>query len=195
MTESFLFTAPLQGELIGAFIFPKGDISSIAYPKGILEELTAEYNLNKPIYIIEPGTGPSYKKPWQVRCTVTDSKNNNTFIVLGDGCCKVRDSEHSAARKILEHLNKIYYFSEEEKPKMITNSTYVMSRQEPTIIKLKLYKWENCCELCYSRGHLKEQCHGVIRNKRFLNNTQKPDENNYDEIDDFWELPSLTKKH
>lgn len=48
MVQSIIFTPPIQGELVNSSIFPNGNNEIMKYPKGILEELTAEYNLEKP---------------------------------------------------------------------------------------------------------------------------------------------------
>lgn len=191
MSESIIFTPSIQGELTRNYIFPKGNIDEINYPKGILEELTAEYNMDKPVYIIDKTSGPDFGGLWQVKCTVTDRKNNNLFVATGNSCRTIRESEHTAAKIILKEMNETYYFSEEEKPHSLKRKIYVMSQEEPSLIKLKLYKWENCCEYCYKRGHTKEHCYSVIRNRKILRK-QNPFHDKDDDSDEFWELPGPT---
>ncbi|XP_043474358.1 uncharacterized protein LOC122506310 [Leptopilina heterotoma] len=191
MSESIIFTPPIQGELVRNYVFPKGNIDNINYPKGILEELTAEYNLDKPTYTVDRTTGPELGRLWRVKCIVTDNKNSNAFIATGDSCRTIRESEHSAAKIILKELDKTYYFSEEEKPRSLKHKIHVMTHEEPSLIKLKLYKWENCCEYCYKRGHTKDHCYSVIRNKKILNK-QNPFNDKDNDSDDFWDIPGPT---
>ncbi|XP_051168364.1 uncharacterized protein LOC127286104 [Leptopilina boulardi] len=191
MLETILFTPPLQGEIIESFKFPKGDIAEINYPKGILEEITAEYNIDKPNYSVIIQTGLKFNKLWQVKCTVTDTKHGNVFTAISDEIITIRESEHCAALKILKELNRVYYFSEEEKQKNIKGRVHVMAINEPNKIKLKMFKWESCCEYCYKRGHTKNNCHGILRNKKIQKQEEKEIKDSEESIDsdEFWNLP------
>lgn len=185
MAEMVLTSPPLQGELILIDIFPKGNIDEIEFPKGILEELASEYNLNKPKYSIKHVTGPPNNRRYDVECVVTDLINNNVFTASTRNMRKIKDGEHTTARKILKLLNRTYYFSEEEKEPNSKGKTYVMCQEDTSILKIKLFKWTNCCELCYQRGHVKTQCNGPFRNKKLFPNSHTKLINN----DEFWEIP------
>lgn len=112
MAELVLRTLPLQGEEIKTNIFLKGNIIEISHPKGILEELIAEYDLEKPKYFIENVKGPPDSRRYDVKCTVKDLANGNIFVAIGKGERKIKDAEHVAARKLLKMIDKTYYFSE-----------------------------------------------------------------------------------
>lgn len=133
--------------------FPKGKIRTLKYAKSSLEELTAEYDLSKPIYSLHYTIGLEHDKTFYVKCVVKDYNQNNYFQEIGDGEKRLKDAEHSAARKILESLNRVYYFSEQKKKN--SEKTFIISLplENPIRPKLKLYKWTNCCEYCFQRGH------------------------------------------
>lgn len=182
MSQSILFTPSLREEAVSSHVFPNGDYRQIHYPKGILEELTAEYNLDKPTYKVEPRAGPSFQKLCRTKCTVNDSHNVNTFLGMGDGARTIREGEHSTATGVLKEFTKTYYFSEKERPKESREQIYVMAKDDPEVLKLKLYKWANCGEYCYFRGHVKEGCRGINRNKQLSRS-------NSESSDEFWNLP------
>lgn len=182
MTESVISSPALEGELVENDNFPKGNIDTLDYPKGILEELTIEYDLTKPYYNVDKFWGPTHNRYWQVKCTVEDKRHNNKITMIGKEMRRIRDAEHSAAKAVLKTLDSIYYFSEQETAEKAHRIIYSMSQQNPKKMKVKLFKWTNSCEFCYARGHLKEECYGVLRNKNF----KKPSNDN---IDDFWDLP------
>ena len=49
---------------------------------------------------------------------------------------------------------------------------------------IKLYKWEQCCEYCYLRGHKVENCSRKIkRNKNFIENYTVTEEDFSDPVD------------
>ncbi|XP_051169961.1 uncharacterized protein LOC127287195 [Leptopilina boulardi] len=183
MAEIILRTPPLQGELININIFPKGNIDDIRHPKGILEELTAEYNLEKPVFQLENVVGPSHNRRYDIKCTVKDLKHGNTFSAIAKNELRIKLAEHTVARKLLKLLEKTYYFSEENENTNTTSLTYIMCQENPNTLKIKLYKWGNCCEKCYMRGHTKDNCFGKLRNKRLFSNKQ-PSVNN----DEFWNI-------
>lgn len=184
MAEMILKTPPINGELINVNIFPKGNIEAIEFPKGILEEFTAEYDLSKPNYSVESVSGPPNNRRYDIKCTVRDINNDNTFVTRSRNERRIKDGEHTTARQILKLLDQTYYFCELEKEPHQKGLTYVMTTENPTILKLKLYKWTNCCEFCFLRGHTKTQCLRPIRNKRLL---QKINKNEKD--DEFWNIP------
>lgn len=185
MAEMVLKTPPLQGELIAITIFPKGNIDQLEFPKGILEEFTAEYNLTKPLYSVESVSGPPNNRRYDIKCIVKDLIHDNIFVTRSRNERKIKDGEHDTARQILKLLNETYYFSEQERESNEKALTFVMSKEEPTILKIKLFKWTNCCEFCFLRGHTKFQCTGPIRNKKLLPKNEKNTINN----DEFWEIP------
>ncbi|XP_051155709.1 uncharacterized protein LOC127290372 [Leptopilina boulardi] len=184
MTQLVLQTPPIQGEVIEENKFPKGNISRIEFPKKELEEIAIEYDFTKPTYVIEKVTGPPNCRRYTVKCTLKDLNNGNTFVTLAENERKIRDAKHTAAYKILKQLDDTYYFCEEESSSLNVK-TYVMCLEQPTILKLKLYKWTKSCESCYERGHIKSNCNRPIRNKRLIPKTGTETENS----DEFLEIP------
>ena len=88
---------------------------------------------------------------------------------------------------MLTTLEKLYFFSEEKNTCDNMDEQYVICLDNPAISLIKLYKWENCCEYCYLRGHTMATCRKQIkRNKRLRDNLEAAEE-------DFWGPPEGDK--
>ena len=91
--------------------------------------------------------------------------------------------EHEATKKMLAILKKMYYFSEEKNICNSRDESYVICLDNPAISLIKLYKWDNCCEYCYLRGHTMATCKKQIkRNKRLLNDQETTKEDYWDRL-------------
>ena len=181
MAYSIISTRPPKGQVYPTTNFPKGEVEGLKFPKGPLEELTAEYNLSKPYYKLYETQGPPSDRIFYVKCVVEDNKRGNTFCHISEGERRIRFAEHSAARKVLRELQEVYYFSEEKNVENESEEIYVKCLDNESKLLIKLFKWENCCEFCYVRGHTMSQCSKQIkRNKNLENVEQMPCE------EDFW---------
>ena len=80
----------------------------------------------------------------------------------------------------------MYFISEERNICNRTHESYVTCVDNPATSLIKLYKWENCCEYCYLRGHTIAACKKQVkRNKRLLDKQEITEE-------DFWGPPITT---
>ena len=178
MAHSIISTQPPKGQVYPTTNFSKGEVEGLKFSKG---PLAAEYGLEKPNYSLHETRGPPHDRKFFVKCRVEDVNNGNLFIQISNGEKTIKAAEHEAARKILHEMKEVYYFSEEHNLDNQSNETYVICLDNPSKILLKLYKWENCCEYCYIRGHTMSQCNKrVKRNKHLKEVDQMPQE------EDFW---------
>ena len=136
------------------YIYPEGDLENLKNPKGVLAELSAEYGFNKPSYILVNLEGPAHNRTFYVTCTVNDCKHNKTFTEISNGKNKLKNAKYEAARKILKTLEYSYYFSEEQIIDNKIEDIYFLCQDKKSRMFIKLYKWEQCCEYCYLRGHI-----------------------------------------
>ena len=174
---SVITTLPPKGEIYPITLQPKGEIEKLQFAKGQLEELTAEYNFTKPQYTLEETTEAYNKKKFFIRCLVEDQKRGNKFSTLSNVENRIRSAEQEAAKKMLATLRNIYYFSEEKNVNNMTDESYVICLDNPATSLIKLYKWGNCCEYCYLRGHTMATCRKQIkRNKRLLDDQETAEE-------------------
>ena len=132
------------------------DITKSRSPMQTLNEICMEYNFSEPIYDV---SFQNSKKPFLAKGTIT--KEEKTYVCLGDSSYKKKESKQNVAQKILELLNEKYIFSEEKLPESEQNPSENYSDKE------KLYKWTGACERCYERGHLSNNCRRPKRNKNF----------------------------
>lgn len=167
--EECILTKPLRGQFYPSYILPKGRVEEIEFAKSKLEELAIEYDLSKPTVTLDHTEGPQKSQLFYMKIIIEERRYGNKFMAIGDGKPTKKLSLHSAARKILLKLQEVYFFSEEENVYDTQEITYVYCLNCPLkILRLKLYKWENSCQLCFARGHVRTYCHNQIRNKRFL---------------------------
>ena len=96
---------------------------------------------------------------------------------------KLKNSEHEAARKILKTLEYNYNFGEERNINNEIEDVYVLCQDKESRMLIKLYKWEQCCEYCYLRGHKVESCsRKIMHNKNFKENYTVTEENFWNPI-------------
>ena len=91
-------TPPPNGEIHPTILRSKGEVETLRFAKGQLEELTAEYNFTKQKYILEETTESINRKTLFVRCVVEDQKRGNKFSALSDGESKILSAEHEAKK-------------------------------------------------------------------------------------------------
>ena len=169
-----------RGQIYPKYIHPKGDVEHLKNPKGELEELSAEYGVTKPSHILIKSEGPAHDRTFYASCTVKNCKRNKIFSESSNDENKLKNAEHGAARKILKNLEDNYYFSEERNVNNEVKDIFVLCQDKECRMLIKLYKWEQCCEYCYLRGHKVENCSRKIkRNKNFKHNYTVTEE-------DFW---------
>ena len=155
---SVINTRPPKGEIYPTTLHPKGEIEKLRFAKGQLEELTAEYNFTKPKYTLEETAESNNIKKFFVRCEIEDRRRENKFSTVSNGEGRIRSAEHEAAKEMLMILEKLYFFSEEKNTCNSIDECYVICLDNPAISLIKLYKWENCCEYYYLRGHTMANC-------------------------------------
>ena len=173
-----------RGQIYPTYIHPKGDVEHLKNPKGALEELSAEYGFTKPSYILIKSEGPAHNRTFYASCTIKDCKRNKIFSESSNGENKLKNAEHEAARKILKKLEDNYYFSEERNINNEVEDIFVSCQDKESRMLIKLYKWEQCCEYCYLRGHKVENCSRIIkRNKNFKENYTVTEEDFWDPVD------------
>ena len=139
MADSIILTKLLKGQIHATNIKPKGIVDNLKFAKGPLEELSAEYDFSKPNFSLYRTEGPSHKRIFFVKCVVKDTKRGNLFITISEGGARIRLAEHSAARKILKELEKVYFFSEEANINKELEETYVICLDNESEILIKLY--------------------------------------------------------
>ena len=169
MADSVILTKLPKGQIHATAIKPKGEVENLKFAKGPLEELSAEYDFSKPNFTLYRTEGPSHQRIFFVKCVVEDTKRGNLFIAISKGEPRIRLAEHSAARKILKQLEKVYFFSEETNVNKEFEETYVIFLDNESKLLIKLYKWENCCEYFYLRGHTMNECNKRIKRNKRLN--------------------------
>ena len=60
----------------------------------------------------------------------------------------------------------VYFFSEENYLNGETEIEHALCLDDQTKLRVKIYKWENCGEYCYMRGHTTLECNKKVKRNK-----------------------------